>query len=299
MFRTILTPLDGSPFAEQALPYALSLARSSGASLDLVEVHILYALKDPTLGRYCYDPNLDVQCKQQEELYLEGTAKWLAAVAPVPITSAVVSGLEADGILERIGTGKADLVVMTTHGRGPLGRFFLGSVADELIRRAAVPVLLVRPGEPAPGLVPEPGLENVLIPLDGSTLAEQVLEAATDVIRLREGSGTLLRVLESRTRVPTSKGMPAGAPERDQEAEAWDYLEKIAERFRSEGLRVQTRVVAAPRAAEAILKEAEGHGLIALATHGRGGVRRMLLGSIADKVVRGAATPVLVYRPKA
>lgn len=299
MFRKVVVPLDGSPFAEQALPHALGIVRRAGASLDLVHVHVLYVLEEHFAARYSYDPELDEEQKQKEQLYLEGTAKWLAAASPVPVTAAVVSGLDADGILQRAQDSKADLIVMTTHGRGPLGRFFLGGVADELIRQAAVPVLLVHPRDPAPGVVPEPLLEHMLVPLDGSALAERVLGPALNLLRLWKGSCTLLRVIEAS---PTSiAGQPdqPRAPEEKREVEARAYLEKIAGRLRDEGVSVQTRVVVAPHAAAAILEEAQAHrcDFIALATHGRSGLRRMLLGSVADKVVRGTSTPVLVYRP--
>ena len=175
---------------------------------------------------------------------------------------------------------------------GRLSRLGLGSVADELIRRAPMPVLLVRPGEKAPGIIPEPVLDNILIPLDGSALAEQVLEPALDLARLMEARCSLLRVVESRSSPAKHAG---GPPERQAEA----YLERVAARLREQGLQVRTRVVVARHVAEAILEEAEAQAsnLIALATHGRGGLKRLLLGSVADKLIRAAASPVLVYRP--
>src|SRR4029077_2607189 len=104
------------------------------------------------------------------------------SVSPVSASTAVLSGSAvlaetvADSVLERAWAGKADLIVMATHGRGPLSHVWAGgSVADQLIRRAGVPVLLVRPGATAPSIFPEPTLENILIPLDGSAFAEQVL----------------------------------------------------------------------------------------------------------------------------
>ncbi len=246
-------------------------------------------------------PVVDKEHQRKEQLYLESTAKSLATVSPVPWTAAVVSGLDSDGILQRVQDCKADLIVMTTHGRGPLDRFFLGGVADELIRQAAVPVLLVRPRDPAPGIVPEPLLEHVLVPLDGSSLAERVLEPALDFVRLWEGRCTLLRVIEASP--ATTAGWPnrPRPPEQEQEVAAEAYLEKIAGRLREEGTAVQTRIVVAPHAAPAILEEAQTQrcDFIALATHGWGGLRRMLLGSVTDKVIRGSSLPVLAYRPTA
>jgi len=286
MYRTLLVPLDATPFAEQALPYALSIARHLDASLDLVHVHVLYALSDPACGRFAYSPQLDREKKQEEQLYLEGTAKWLGAVTPVRMSTAVLKGLDTESILQRIADCKADLIVMTTHGRGPLGRFFLGGVADEVIRHSTVPVLLIHPREPAPHLVPEPFLDHVLVPLDGSPLAERALEPALALIRSRAGQCTLLRVVER-------------SSEEGEQIAAQKYLDGIASRLRAEGVSVQPLVVSAQSPSAVILEQARNRhcDFIALATHGRSGVRRLLLGSVADKVVRGASTPVLVYRP--
>jgi nucleotide-binding universal stress UspA family protein len=120
MFRTILVPLDGSPFAEQALPWALGIARRAGARLDLMRCHVLYALKDPGAAWLPYNPAEDAEGRRQEQRYLDATAGYLAAVSPVPMSTTVAQGLEADGILGRVRAAGADLVVMTTHARGPL-----------------------------------------------------------------------------------------------------------------------------------------------------------------------------------
>jgi nucleotide-binding universal stress UspA family protein len=300
VYLSLLVPLDRSSFAEQALPLALSIARRAKATLDLVEVHALYALEDPSAGRTPFEPKRDAECKQQEQFYLDATANWLRSMSAVSATAGVLSGSAvlpstvADSILERARTNKADLIVMATHGRGPLRRFGVGSVADELIRRARVPVLLVRPTEKAAGIIPEPVLDNILILLDGSALAEQVLEPALDLARLMEVRCSLLRVVESRSSsVDRALG---GLPEK---AQAQASLERIATRVRDQGVRVWTRVVVARHAVEAILEQAaaQANNLIALATHGRGGIQRLLWGSVADRLVRAAGSPVLVYRP--
>ena len=301
MFRKVLVPLDGSPFAEQALPHALGIVRRSGATLDLVHVHVLHVLDEHKVGRYAYDPDIDKQHRREEEFYLENTAKSLAAVAPVTWTAAVVGGLDSEGILQRVQDGKADLIVMTTHGRGAIDRFFLGGVADELIRQAAVPVLLVRPHEPAPGLVPEPLLEHVLVPLDGSSLAERALEPALDLMRLWKGRCTLLRVIEATPAATEAWPNRPHPPEHEREVAAKAYLEKIAGRLREQGTAVETRIVVGLHAAPAILEAAQTQrcDFIALATHGWGGLRRMFLGSVTDKVIRASSLPVLAFRPPA
>ncbi len=291
MFHTILVPLDGSPLAEQALPLALSLARRASGRLELVRAHVLYALHEPYYGRVPFDPAQDTDWQQQEQLYLDATARWVQTESQVPVSTALVQGLPADAVLEHARSSKADLIVMTTHGRGPVSRFFLGSVADELLRRAPVPLLLNRPGQTAPALFPEPILQNLLILLDGSPLAEQVLPPAQALARLLEARCTLLRVVESDSE--------PGDHLKLARAEAESYLGRIAARLREQSLQVQSRVVVGPNAAVAIAREAQAMSsdLIVLATHGRGGVRRLMLGSVADKVIRSCSAPVLVYRP--
>lgn len=297
MYRSLLVPLDQSSFAEQAMPLALSIARRAGARLDLVKVHTLYALDEPSSSWVPFEPARDVECREQEQLYLAATAQWAAAVSPVAVTADVHCGSTvlpftvAQSILERAQEVQADLIVMTTHGRSPLSRFGLGSVADELIRRARQPVLLVRSGAKRAALLPEPVLDNILILLDGSALAEQILEPALDMARLMEGQCTLLRVVELRSPDDSGPGGPVD--------EATQYLERVAHRIEDQGFQVHTRVVVALSAAEAILEEAEAQksNLIAVATHGRGGFKRLLLGSVADKLIRSARAPILVYRP--
>jgi nucleotide-binding universal stress UspA family protein len=284
MFQTLLVPLDRSAFAEHALPLAVSIARRAAARLDLVEVHELYALADPSCGWAPYNAAEDAQWKEKEQLYLTATANWVSAVARVAANTAIVSGEVAEAILEQSWADRADLIVLATHGRGPVNRFFVGSVADAVLRRATAPVLIVRGGDTQPALIPEAVLENLLIPLDGSPLAEQVLPAALELARLMEGRCTLLRV---------------AGPGAAARAEAEAYLEGVSARLRAEGVPIRTRVALARHAAEAILEQvrADGHDLVALATHGRGGASRVLLGSVADRVIRGVSVPVLVYRP--
>jgi len=296
MFRTILVPLDGSRFAEQALPWALCLARRAGAALDLVRGHVLYALTQPAAAWAPFDPVAEADSKQEERAYLDTIARCLTAAAPVEVRKTLVDGLETEGVRRRVQDGRADLVVMATHGRGPLGRFFLGSVADEVVRETSVPVLLVRPRGAGPDLLAGPAATNVLVPLDGSRLAEQVLGPAAELARLLLVPCTLLRVLE-----PFGIAAGPAPPEEARFAAAHAYLETVGDRLRGQGAPVQTRVAVAAHAARAIRSEARAQEgtVIALATHGRSGVPRVLLGSVADKVLRTAPGPVLIYRPPA
>lgn len=299
MFSKVLVPLDGSPFAEQSLPYARSIVHRAGATLDLVHVHVPHALTDSACGRYAFVPEVDQIYRRRERLYLEGTAKSVSTAVHVPVSTAVVDGLDSEAILERVQESKADLIVMTTHARGPLGRIFQGGVADDLIRHAAIPLLLVRPREAEAAIVAEPVLEHMLVPLDGSALAECVLKPALKLMRLWKGHCTLLRIINARPKSMDARPDQPGGQEEEREAEARTYLQKLTKRLRDEGVSVQSRVVVAPHTASAILDEAQTQrcDFIAMATHGRGGLLRMLLGSVADEVIRGSCFPVLVYRP--
>jgi nucleotide-binding universal stress UspA family protein len=101
MFRTLMVPLDRSSFAEQAVPLALSIARRTEAKFTLVSAHTLYALDDPAGARLPFDPTLDMQCRQQEQLYLDATARRFAAADRVSVNTAIVDGLVAEALLER------------------------------------------------------------------------------------------------------------------------------------------------------------------------------------------------------
>jgi nucleotide-binding universal stress UspA family protein len=235
---------------------------------------------------------------------LDTIVKKLQEKASIPISSALPEGEVVDSILELARTQSADLIVMTTHGRGPLSRFWLGSVADGLLRHAAIPVLLVRPPPRTSESGQEATLKRILIPLDGSEFAEQVLKPATALGTLMDAEYTLVRVVAPRL-VPDGYPIAAeltplaqGQLEK-RTTEANTCLDGLAECLRSKSLRVQTSVVVSETVAAAILDVAREQriGLIAIATHGRGGFKRLLLGSVADKIVRGAFTPVLVYRP--
>jgi len=287
MFSSIMVPLDGSAFAEQALSYALAVARRAGAALHLMRVHVVYALQPPASSWLPYDAALESESRRRELDYLTAVAGRLAPQAAVRVLTGLADGLAADGILAHARAVSADLIVMTTHGAGPLSRVFLGSTADELVRRSPTPLLLIRPHEKAAGLGTEPVVRRILIPLDGSTHSEQILGPALALGRLTGAAFKLLHVVE-RPRDVSHK-----------EEEGRPYLEGLAERLRQQSVKVETRVVTNGHVASAVLTEVvdSAYDLIALATHGRGGFKRFLLGSVADKVLRAAPCPLLVLRP--
>jgi nucleotide-binding universal stress UspA family protein len=310
MYRNLLVPLDGSTFGEHALPYALSIARRTGATVQVAHVHVplaqLYAEYRPNLEAAFY-PAL----KRRSQIYLEDVVKRLAGVTNVPITPVF---LEAENIADALDAHAAatnpDLIVMTTHGRGPLARAWLGSVADEILRRSHVPLLLTRPQETAPDLRTDRSFGHVLIPLDGSAFAEEILEPALALGGLTQAEYTLLRVIW-----PVISGRELNPPDPHTLEQRWltevqalyeedrrqaeAYLESVAARLRARSVRIQRRLASSDRPAIAILEQPKTHlvDLIALATHGRSGLPRIVLGSVADKVLRGTSVPILVRRP--
>ncbi len=301
-FRSILVPLDGSPLAEQAVPLAASIAQRGGGKLRLILVHELPpAPVDPAAARLFI--SIELATRKSERGYLRGIQATLRE-GGTPLSSAVtLTGKAGPELARYVLELGIDLVVMATHGRGGIRRAWLGSVADHLIRTIEVPMLLVRPreGEPAPDR--PPGVGQILVPLDGSPLAEEALDAATALARIWDAEVTLLQVVQP---VLLSADPALPLPSADDEhltasarQQAQDYLDDLVEQMHGQGLRATGVAVVGWNAADTILDVArpERVAVVALATHGRGGLRRLLLGSVADKLVRGADVPVLVYRP--
>jgi nucleotide-binding universal stress UspA family protein len=309
MCRSILIPLDGSATAEHALPTALALARRFEATLKVVHVHT------PVWGANAeggiYDALVDRELREEMQAYLDSVIQRLSEVTKVVLSSALLDGLVAGAINRHAMQSGVDLIVMTTQGRGPVSRFWFGSVADRLVRQSTIPILFVRAQESEADFTQEPEFGRVLIPLDGSQLAEQILEPTAALAVATNAEVTLLRVVQQLTpdgHSPDSgrvSGLRPGLLTQLQEMDrqewqrAEEYLDQRAEQLRQRSLNAHTRVVSHRRPATAILDDASTHGgeLIALATHGRGGLKRLLVGSVADKLLRGSTTAVLVYRP--
>lgn len=320
MYRKILVPLNQSAFSEFALPVAMRLALRSGAELRLVTVATPATTPafssqgmemGPAQGGGLPNPSTpypiaDVAEREVGE-YLAATAEELQELAgaeseQVKISHAVEKGVPAEALQRQIRGWGADLVVMTTHARGPISRAWLGSVADELVRESPVPVLLVRPERDS-----EPDFEHagefrhILVPLSEWQGSKEIL---TDVAHLAEASGaevTLLHV-EASPNTLSSPYIPHAADEQrkwtEREHEVEVAIDRLGEGLRSRGLKVTTRVIVAREPSDGILDVAEATGadLIAMATHGRRGVDRLVRGSVSDEVTRAIHAAVLLRR---
>jgi nucleotide-binding universal stress UspA family protein len=269
MFRALLVPLDGSTFAEHALPAALGIARRAGAALHLVTVSTPLA-EAYVEGLYFSAGDLEQELTTRHRSYLEATAARLRERAAVPVRTAVHHGEVAPTLCSLVEKGEADLVVMATHGRGALGRFWLGSVADEMVRHLSAPMLLVRPGEQEPDLAAEPDLSRVVVPLDGTPLAEQILEPAVALAGLMPtGEVILMRAIHAVVPVQSTPDTPEGQREarsllrqvqglQDKvSTDAERYLLGVSDQLRQRGLKVRTHVVIEDQPARAILEEVD------------------------------------------
>ena len=297
MYSRIMVPLDGSRFSEAALPWAASLARRTGAALELVMV------QEPIPG-FAYE-GWESAAREHGERYLEETRAKVGSEIIARVSAAFLEGHVIDVLHEKADADDVDLVVMASHGRGTLSRIWLGSVADSFVRRTKRPVLVIRPQAEAPSNgTGDAGFRKILIPLDGTELAEAALRHAVDLGALYGASYALLRVVPfpmeiSSHYLPHTIQMNQSLVD-DARAAAEGYLDRQAGELRKRGYTVGTEVTVAAQPARAILHEVEqdGHDLVAMATHGRGELGRLFLGSTADKVLRGSHVPVLLHRPE-
>lgn len=313
MIRTILVPVDGSSFSERAIPVALGIAQRTGATLALVMVHDAYseaaALGLGIAGGATYQLPANARLEDARagrEASLAMLSHRVRSESGTYVRSELLEGRTVEVLGER--ARRADLVVMSTHGRGGINRLWLGSVADSLVREVSVPLVFVKSNdENAPmEMAAVRRFQSVVVPLDGSSLAEAVIEPMLAVLG-KNLSKILCRLVQVQSPLPSAPAttlhtvsfppMPEFTGGRTAEA----YLEKVAQRLRVLGLDVEPRTVLHEQTGRAILEIADqvNADLIALATHGRGGLKRSLIGSVADEVLRGAETTVLVYRPAA
>ena len=299
--RSILLPLDGSAFAERAWPWATALARKARARLRLVLVHQSPEPQPSDARSRQLHTRIQLALRKSQREYLRATAARLKGEGPLKVATVTLDGAPAPAIAAYTREVGVDLVVMTTHGRGGLERAWLGSVADHLVRALEIPLLLIRPDE---GAASPLETREILLPLDGSRRSEAALPPAMAIASML---GASLTLLQSVSPVPAVGGAPTPfARSSDEEltalrrGEARDYLESVAEGIAAAGIQARPTAVLAPAPLEAIraAARAPGVGMIAVATHGRSGLGRMVLGSVADKLVRTSELPVLVTRPR-
>lgn len=296
--RVILVPLDGSSFAEHALPVALGVATQSGARLVLVSVH-----EEPAPAHHLPAPDggppVAPLIQAALRRYLARVKKRISQRLPdAQVEIAVLGGKAQEVLSTHARDSGADLIVLTTHGRGGPSRSWLGNVAEGVLRRAPVPVLVVRARRKRVTLDPAEPFRHMVIALDGTSESEGIAEGVGILATHGTTTWTLLHVV-----LPLHPVVRALAPKGAEELDAYEqhtrgeeYLKEAAGRLTRTGIEVRTALGVDLQPARAITEFAAKHGadLIALATHGRGRIGRLLLGSVADKVLRTATVPVLL-----
>jgi len=323
MFDRILVPLDGSSRAEQALPIAARMACKSGGSVLLLRVCTTLHNFARSGMESAMSSLEDMMKTERTEVnnYLAriATSEMLEGVGTVPI---IAEGSPALHILTEAKDHEADVIVMCSHGDTGLKRWLLGSVAEKVIRHSPVPVLVLREGtEVLTDTSPEERhAMRILVPLDGSSLAEEALKPAAYLsAALSHPWPAELRLVQILPLIQWWRDTTKYAAQQDMDteeyrgdvADAQAYLDGVALRLRegelaSMPLQVSTRVALATDAAGMIVDTAEGHTLIeneysgdiiAMATHGRSGFRRWLLGTTTERVLSGTHLPLFVIRP--
>ena len=298
MFKSILVPLDGTPVAEAAIEVAIGTAAVSRASIDLVLVH------DPvSVGAMEVAPwNEDRWATQCE--YLNGVSERTALRTLSLVTHAILRGDPATMICKRATEVHADLIIMESRTRTGVARALLGSVADQVLRRTAVSVLMLRSSKRArTQATGSPAFERILVAQDGSPESLEVLQPVSDFAHSHNAEIVILRIVEP-VPLPVADVGPffphsPSAVDLDATAQLQDEAERQNARVRVclERLgnsRIETHVLTEPSVGHAISEFARTNGIdaIAMSVHGRG-ASRIIVGAIADALLRRTSLPIL------
>jgi nucleotide-binding universal stress UspA family protein len=295
--KKILVPLDMSDFGESALPMAISVAKSLDASIELLTVFD----DKPMVAGWPLDP---AQARDACHAYLKHIGGLIHDLHGLEIEPTVIGGEVASAAVDYAQRSEPTFVVMSTHGRGPVSRSWFGSVADRMVTHISTPIMVVpaKEGGGEVGLETLPEFNKIVIPLDGSRRAERSLEWAYRLSSGPEAQYALVRGVPE-PNFPASIYLPDSATLREKAlekgaTEAQIYIDTLAAFLRETDRNVCTEVFAGGHVATNIHRFAEktDADLLVIASHGRSGVSRMLLGSMADKLVRMSEHPVLVVR---
>ena len=317
MFRHILVPLDGSSLAEQALPLAVRLAHESGGIITLLRVTNLAVEYGPYLAQpFAYmEDAIDTDLANARQ-YLERVAH-SETLKDIAVQQEAITGEIAQSIIDFAHNHTTDILVMCSHGRTGFDRWALGSVAQKVARYSSKPVLIVKSGHVSQVATPSTHPMSVLVALDGSPLAETALLPAAQLCASlntpRKGTLHLIRVVELAQAMRDEATSAINAMNERTVAEAHAYLQNVEQRLRGGDLalfhlNVTSSIAASYDTADTLIREAEqgeccddgteheGCAIIAIATHGRGGLERWVMGSIAERVLSSTKLPMLIVR---
>jgi len=299
MYRNIMVPVDGSSFSREAVLQGLRIASQSGATLRLVRVASMpMVMGSPDAIVTSDDYIRKVRNDELGELY--AIAAECRAHSTVNVTASLQQGPVVDALIGYARRYRVDLIVMRSHARRGLARVWFGSVADKLIRDSGIPVLVVRPPSVATALGSSFGFKRILVPLDGSELAEEILPRILPLARIDGSKITILRVVP-RAEVNTEGALQSsiGPAKALDVADAKYYVDNLIMNRLDKSIEVRRHIVIADDVATAILERAdmEDSDLVAIATRGRGAITRARSGSVADKVMRESPISAMVLHP--
>ena len=310
MYSKIIVPLDGSELSEQGLPYARLVAKHLSIPIELVQAY------DPFMPSGA--PTVRNRQEITEQLQRAARERAVASLGPArrqleadgyAVSATAQRGAAPDVISAQAVSDPSALVVISTHGRGGISRWVMGSVADKVLHTIPNPMLIVRANVMGPAS-PERSLKSVVVPLDGSPRSELALPHAISMAATLSASIAVLRVTPSEERyrqelsaIAPGPGAvpdlelpgPAGLVAEDKAAVA-AYLQDVSNRMAIDHAHgVVTEQVANDNIAQTIIERASARpSLVVMSTHGRSGLSRMTLGSITDRVIRHSNVPVLV-----
>ena len=299
MYTKMLVPLDGSKTAEKVLPYARYLADKLKVSIELLAVIDIAELATHiTAERARFLDTMIDEAMCSSEKYLRRVAATFGAAT---VTCKIEQGRPEDVIIEQGKADTATLIAMATHGRSGLNRFLLGSITEKVLRGAANPLLLVRATDEAKS-DGEVGLKTILVPLDGSALAESALPMAVGVAKKLGLEVTLFRAYHIPYNAYAGNDGYYGvnydeliSAVRD---EAKEYLDKKVAEVKKLGVEAVSALAKEGFASDEIISIGRKvpNALTAMSSHGRSGVKRWVLGSVTENVVRHSHNPVLIFR---
>lgn len=305
-YGRILVPLDGSALAEEALPAAVAFAQRAGADGKLILLRVsrveymVYSRGGPFEVPSGVHQEIDAYLtRMEQEVKAQG----------ILVETARTEGDPAIAIVDMAQAHHADLIIMVTHAREGMSRLIHGSVADRVLQGASAPVLLLKHGEEPDRLFSIQGRPRLLVPLDGSELAETVLLRVIALANQLGASVTLVRSLDLSDLALAPQGRAGAASDAirvlvpTERQTATQYLEQIQQRVQAHDIPTAMTVTEGGAALDIAeqareLKEAGHAVLIVMATHGRTGVGRWLYGSVAGAVLHVADAPLLVIRPR-
>lgn len=297
MATTLIVPLDMSSTAERALPLAQALARQFSASVVLISVIEVSPDLDDFVGTKEFKEDV-VRLQRDLSQYLESRA---AGFDDVAVETVIRMGSTVDEISLLADSFDDAALVISSHGRSGIKRHLIGSVAMRLIHQVDCPVFVLTAHSAETSATQH--IHKVLVPLDGSPLAESALDMVSGMFTASAVSLHVIRVTE----VGAWRSMPYAALDyygddyyyQAARQAVEQYLQNVESRLRASGWSVDIETCSGPVAGE-IQRAAidAGVALIAMATHGRTGLNRILMGSEAERVLRESPVPVLLQRPR-